>query len=88
MDLNEISLLVQRGNAKKVKELVNLALEEKIDAVILTGGMAYSKMLTDMIRKRIERLVPVEVLAGENEMEALAYGGLRILRGEEKAKTL
>lgn len=30
MDLNELSLLVQKGNAKKVKELVNLALEEKI----------------------------------------------------------
>lgn len=60
--------------------------EEPIDEVILTGGLAYSKMLTDMIVKRISHLVKIEIMPGENEMEALALGGLRILKGEEFAR--
>ena len=60
--------------------------EEPVDAVILTGGMANSKYLTGLIQKRIERYLPVEVMPGENEMESLALGGLRILRGEEQAQ--
>ncbi len=60
--------------------------EEPVDAVILTGGMANSEYLTGMIKKRIERYLPVVVMPGENEMESLALGGLRILRGEEKAQ--
>ena len=88
---DEYAKLVYEAQALQIAKGIGIMLasfEEKIDAVILTGGMAYSTMLTDMIKKRIERLVPVEVLAGENEMEALAFGGLRILKGEEKAKEL
>lgn len=55
------------------------------DAIILTGGMAYSKMLTDWIADYVKFIAPVVVLAGENEMEALAFGGLRLLDGREKA---
>jgi butyrate kinase len=62
--------------------------ENKVDAVILTGGMANSEYLTGLVKKRIERYLPVEVMPGENEMESLALGGLRILRGEEKAQRL
>jgi len=58
----------------------------KVDAVILTGGIAYSELFTGMIRKQVEFLAPVIVYAGENEMESLALGGLRVLRGEEEAK--
>ncbi|WP_130862983.1 butyrate kinase [Bacilliculturomica massiliensis] len=54
-----------------------------IDAVILTGGMAYSDMLTDMVSKRVSFIAPVVVYPGENELESLAYGALRILRGQE-----
>lgn len=54
------------------------------DAVILTGGMAYSKMLTDRITDYVKFIAPVAVLAGENEMEALAFGGLRLLKQREK----
>ena len=39
----------------------------------------------DMIRPHVEWIAPMEVMAGEFEMEALAAGGLRVLRGEEKA---
>ena len=57
----------------------------QVDAIILTGGMAYSKMLTGWIEEYVSFIAPVVVLAGENEMEALAFGGLRLLAGEEEA---
>ncbi len=56
----------------------------KLDAVILTGGIAYSNYVTEGIRKRVESLAPFVVMAGENEMESLTLGALRMLRGEEE----
>ena len=58
----------------------------KIDAVILTGGITQSEMFTRMIREQVEFIAPVIVYPGENEMQSLALGGLRVLRGEEKAR--
>lgn len=49
-------------------------------------GIAHSKMLTGWIIERVEFIAPVLVYPGEDEMTALAEGGLRVLRGEEKAK--
>ena len=60
---------------------------ELIDAVILTGGLANSKKLTGMVIDYLHNLVKVVVIPGENEMEALAQGGLRILDGREQAHT-
>lgn len=57
----------------------------KLDAILLTGGLAYSHRLTKWITERVAFLAPVHVLPGENEMEALALGGLRVLRGQEQA---
>ncbi|MCL1896629.1 MAG: butyrate kinase [Clostridiales bacterium] len=57
-----------------------------IDAIILTGGMARWKGFTDMVEGRVSFIAPVHILPGENEMEELALGGLRVLRGEEEAK--
>ncbi len=71
--------------AKGIGEL-SAALRGRCDAVILTGGLAYSKMLTELICGYLWFIGPVVVLPGENEMEALAYGGLRILSGEETAQ--
>ena len=65
--------------------LLSVVLKGDCDAIILTGGMAYSKMLTDRIKNYVSFLARVEVMAGENEMEALAQGGLRILTGQEQA---
>ena len=56
----------------------------KVDRIILTGGIAYSKMLTQNIIKLVDWIAPVEVMAGEYEMEALAGGALRVLQGKEK----
>lgn len=61
-------------------------LKGKVDAVILTGGLAHSKMLTDWIKERVSFIAKVKLYPGENEMEALALGGLRVLKGEESAK--
>lgn len=71
--------------AKGIGELATVA-DGNIDVVVLTGGIAYSAMLTGWISKRVSFIAPVEILAGENEMEALAFGALRVLKGEETAR--
>lgn len=71
--------------SKAIAEEAALA-SGKVDAIILTGGIAYSEMFTKMIIDRVKWIAPVEVLAGENEMQALANGAVRVLRGEEKAR--
>lgn len=53
-----------------------------VDAILLTGGMANSKRLCEAINDKVGKLAPVVVLPGEAEMEALALGALRVLRGE------
>ena len=57
----------------------------QIDAILLTGGMAHSDYIVSELRRRIGFLAPVYTFPGENEMEALAQGGLRILHGQETA---
>ena len=58
-------------------------LQGQADAVILTGGIAYSLYIVEYIKKMISPLVKVAVYPGEDEMEALAMSGLRVLRGEK-----
>jgi butyrate kinase len=72
--------------AKNIGKLAAAA-QGRVDAIILTGGLAYSKMLTQWIAKRVNFIAPVKIMPGENEMEALAFGALRVLRGEETAHT-
>ena len=71
--------------AKCVGELC-VVLKGDCDAIILTGGIAYSKMLIEMVIEYVAFLAPVFVYPGENEMEALAMGGMRLLSGEEAAR--
>lgn len=71
--------------AKGIGEL-SVALKGDIDAIILTGGLAYWTGLTEMITDYVKFLAPVVIMPGENEMEALAQGGLRLLTGEEIPK--
>ncbi|MEA3423342.1 MAG: butyrate kinase [Bacillota bacterium] len=70
--------------AKGIGELATVA-DGKIDHIILTGGIAYSEIFTSWIKKRVEFIAPVIIVAGENELESLAQGALRVLTGEEKA---
>lgn len=60
-------------------------LHGKVDAVVLTGGVAYSKFLTDYIEEHVSFIAPVLVKPGEDEMKALNEGYLRVSTGEEKA---
>ncbi len=83
---DEYAKLIYEAQAYQIaKGIGNLMFDfkRKVDCVILTGGIAYSKRLTGMIKEYIDFFVPVVVLPGENEMEALALGAYRILCGEE-----
>lgn len=99
LDAREVEKMINEGNeearliyeamayqiAKGIGDLATVVNGE-VDVIILTGGISYSKMLTSWIKQRVSFIAPVEIMAGENEMEALAYGALRVLRGEEEAK--
>ena len=56
----------------------------KVDRIILTGGISYSKYVSEYVKEHVEFICPVEIMPGEYEMEALAAGCLRVLRGEEE----
>ena len=59
----------------------------KVDAVILTGGIAYNQKITSSIAERVKFIAPVYVYPGENELESLAENGYGILSGEFEVKT-
>ncbi len=61
-------------------------LDGEVDAVLLTGGGAYSEKLVNMIQKKVKFIAPVSVYPGEDELRALVEGVLRVLRHEEDAK--
>jgi butyrate kinase len=63
-------------------------LRGRIDAVLITGGMAHSQQLLAALTGRISWIAPVEVYAGEDELQALVEGALRVLRGEESAHSV
>ena len=58
-----------------------------VDAILLTGGITYSDYIDEEIRRRVSFIAPVIVYPGEDEMQSLALGCLRVLRGEETART-
>lgn len=99
-DAREVEKMIEEGNEKAkviyeamayqtAKEIGACAavLKGDVDAVVLTGGIAYSKFITSYISQRVSFIAPVKIYPGEDEMIALAEGGLRVLRGEEAAKT-
>lgn len=73
--------------AKGLAKLTPLC-KGKVDQIILTGGIAYSKYFTEKIASMVDWIAPVTVIPGENEMQALADGILRVLRGEETARVM
>jgi butyrate kinase len=85
----EATLVYQAMAYQVAKEIGAMAtvLKGKVDAIVLTGGLARSKMLTAWIRERVKHIGPVRIYPGQDEMKALALGTLRVLRGSEKAKT-
>ncbi len=61
-------------------------LKGNVDGIIITGGVANSKLFVNMIIERVYRIAPVYVYPGEDEMQALASNGLLALRGEIEIK--
>ncbi|MCX7885027.1 MAG: butyrate kinase [Caloramator sp.] len=86
---NKEAELVYKAMAYQVaKEIgaLGAVLCGRVDAIILTGGLAYGTELVEWIKERISFVGPIVVYPGEDEMLALAEGGYRVLTGEEEAK--
>lgn len=62
------------------------ALCGQIDAILITGGLAYEEYITSRLRERISFLAPIHLYPGENELESLAENALSVLRGEQELK--
>ncbi len=87
---DQYALLIYEAMAYQVaKEIAACAavLKGRVDRIILTGGLAYGEKFVTMIKERIDWIAPVVILPGENELKALTRGALRVLRGEETART-
>ena len=61
-------------------------LRGNVDAIVVSGGVAHSKMLLGWIKRRVGWIASLLVYPGEDEMLALAMGALRVLRGQEEAR--
>ncbi|WP_163526318.1 butyrate kinase [Halobacillus ihumii] len=98
-DAVEVEKMVEHGDKKAklvyeamayqiAKEIgsMSIVLEGKVDAIALTGGLAYGKAFISEISKRIDWIADVLVYPGENELEALNEGTLRVLQNEEIPK--
>ena len=96
----EIEKEVEKGNEKYRQILEVMAyqvskeigacatvLKGNVDAIYLTGGLAYDKFLTGWIKERTSFIAQIYIFPGEGEMEALAEAGLRVLAGVEEAQT-
>ena len=82
---------VYRGMAYQIARYIgSLAVVDngKIDGIVLTGGMANSKLLTGWIEEKVAFLADISIYAGEFEMKALAQGAYRVMKGQEEADHL
>ncbi len=71
--------------AKSIGSMVPV-LKGDVDAILLTGGVAHSKWITNLIIERVFKFAPVYIYPGEDEMRALAMNGLMVLKGEVEVK--
>lgn len=71
--------------AKTIGQMATV-LKGDVDAIILTGGQAYSKDLCNYIKDMVGFIAPVVIYPGEDELQALAASAIRVLDGEEEAK--
>lgn len=86
---NEKAELILKAMAYQIAKEIGAmatALCGKLDAIILTGGLAHNKRLTNWISEYVGFIAPVELVPGEDEMLALAQGALRVVEGKEIAK--
>jgi len=96
-DIRQVKKMADEGNEKATLLLEALSyqvakyisamasvLKGKVDRIVLTGGMAYASYLVEAIAERVDFIAPIVVVPGEEELESLAAGALRVLRGEEE----
>ncbi|MCW8892183.1 MAG: butyrate kinase [Deltaproteobacteria bacterium] len=98
-DMRDVNKMIQDGD--KHAELIYRAMAYQtakaigsratvligqVDAIVITGGVAYDENLVNLIKERVTWIAPVKVYPGGDEMEALAQGAERILMGVEQAK--
>ena len=80
--------LVVEGMAYQVSKEIGamfIAAGAEVEAVVFSGGLARSELFMDMLKKLVGKLAPFIIFTENLEMEALAMGALRVLRGQEKA---
>lgn len=96
-DMRNVEAIVQKGDKEAAlirdafilqvaKDIGSMAcvLKGKVDQIIMTGGIAYNKGVTDDLTERAGFIAPVTIYPGEDELLALAQGALRVMNGEEK----
>ena len=96
--MREVNKIVEEGNQEAevireafilqvAKDIGSMAcvLSGKVDQIIITGGIAYNKYVTDRLTERAGFIAPITVYPGEDELLALAQGAIRVMNGEEKA---
>lgn len=99
-DAKQVEARIQRGDEKALliyqamayqiaKDIgaMRVALQGPAHGIVLTGGLAHSEMLTGWIVHWVEALAPVFIFPGEDEMDAMAEGGRRVLAGEEPVRS-
>ena len=97
-DMRDVEKMVQGGDKKAAevreafimqvaKNIGSMAcvLKGKVDQIIITGGIAYDKVVVAGLTERAGFIAPITVYPGEDELLALAQGALRVMNGEEKA---
>ncbi len=91
----EVEEMIKKGDDKAkfyfeamayqvAKEIGSLypVLKCDVDAILITGGIANSKLFVNLIIERVYKIAPVHVYPGEDEMRALAMNGLKVLNNE------
>ncbi len=82
---DDVALKVQDALGYQVAKAIGemaVAMNGTVDAILLTGGLAYNQYLTQYISKKVEFISAVHVYPGEDELEALAMNALRVATGE------
>ncbi len=98
-DAKQVSEMVKEGNEKAeliykamayqvAKDIAGCSavLKGNVDAIVITGGVAYDKTFVGWISERVQFISQIKVYPGELELEALREGALRVLRKEEDIK--
>ncbi len=81
-------MLIRAMAYQSAKEISSLGavFSGEVDAILVTGGLAYMKILTDQIAERVQYLAPIHIFPGQDEMGALAQAAEEVLSGKVTAK--